>query len=196
MTEENSIGNALDSYVESLEEEQKNNKLLEDSTKGERKEKEIDKNIGGLEKIKGILKKSIELICIGEKVKISTDLKKFKLLVDGKDLGIAIGRGGKNIQALEYIINLIGKRKNIIDKNVFIDIKNYRKNKMENIKKDAIRMARKAIKEGRKIYMKPMCGYERKTIHKAISRIKDVGTKSVNEEPVRRVIIYPEKAGK
>ncbi len=196
MTEDKSMGDALDSYVESLEEEQRNNKLIEDSTKEEDKKEEADENISGLEKIKNILKKSVELICLGEKVKISTDSKKFELLVYGEDLRIAIGRGGINIQALEYIINLIGKRKNIVDRNVFIDIKNYRKNKIEKIKKDAIKMAKKAIREGRKISLKPMCAYERKIIHKALSKFENIRTKSVYEEPRRCIVIYPEKANK
>jgi spoIIIJ-associated protein len=196
MNDDEKMGETLDSFVESLKEEQKNNKLIEDSLKKVNGSKEPDINITGLEKIKGILKKSLELICLGEKVKISTDSKEFKLLVDGDDLGLAIGRGGKNIQALEYIINLIGKRKNIVDRNVFIDIKNYRKNRIEEIKKEAIMMARKAIRERRKISLEPMCAYERKIIHRALSKFEDIRTKSAYEEPKRRIIIYPGKAVK
>ncbi|GAH20643.1 unnamed protein product [marine sediment metagenome] len=66
-------------------------------------------------------------------------------------MGIAIGRDGKNMQALEYIINLIGKRKKLLCRNVTIDIKDYRKKKISNIKKTAVIMAKKAISEGRKI---------------------------------------------
>jgi spoIIIJ-associated protein len=192
MTEDKSIKDAIDSYVDSLEEEQKRNRLIENSPRG--KVKDVDTEINGLEKIKRILKKSIELICMGEEVKIDTDSKELKLSVHGEDLGIAIGRDGKNMQALEYIINLIGRRKKLVDRNVTIDIKDYRKRRIDRMKKTAIFMAKKAINEGRKIALKPMCAYERKIIHNLLSKFKDVTTISRYEEPNRRIIIYPIKS--
>ena len=194
MTEDKSIKDAIDSYVESLEEEQKRNKLIENNSK--KIESGTDAEINGLEKIKRILKKSIELICLGEEVKINTNSKELKLSVHGENLGIAIGRDGKNMQALEYIINLIGKRKKLLCRNVTIDIKDYRKEKIEKIKKTAVIMAKKAISEGRKIVLKPMCAYERKIIHNALAKFKDVTTRSRYEEPNRRIIIYPIKGSK
>lgn len=194
MTEDKSIKNAIDSYVESLEKEQKRNRLIENSPK--RKEREFDKDTGGLEKIKRILKKSIELICLGEEVKIDMDTKELKLSVHGEDLGIAIGRDGKNMRALEYIINLIGRRKKLVDRKVTIDIKDYRKKRIEEIKKTAIYMAKKAINEGRKIALKPMDAYERKIIHNVLSEFKNVTTRSIHDEPNRRIIIYPIKDSK
>ncbi|MDP3012482.1 MAG: R3H domain-containing nucleic acid-binding protein [Candidatus Hydromicrobium sp.] len=194
MTEDKSIKDAIDSYVESLEEEEKRNKLIENNSK--KIESGTEAEINGLEEIKQILKKSIELICLGEEVKIDTDSEELKLSVQGEDLGIAIGRDGKNMQALEYIINLIGKRKKLVDRNVIIDIKDYRKKKIEKIKKTAVIMAKKAISEGRKIALKPMCAYERKIIHNALTKFKDVTTRSRYEEPNRSIIIYPIKGSK
>jgi len=194
MTEDKSIINAIDSYVESLEREQERNRLIENGSK--RKEREIDREASGLEKIKRILKKSIELICLGEEVKIDIDSKELKLSVHGEDLGVAIGRDGKNMQALEYIINLIGKRKKLVDRKVTIDIKDYRKKRIDNIKRTAIYMAKKAINEGRKIVLKPMCSYERKIIHNVLSEFKNVTTRSIYDEPNRRIIIYPIKDNK
>jgi predicted RNA-binding protein Jag len=36
-----------------------------------------------------------------------------------------------------------------------------------------------------------MCAYERKIIHNALSKFKDIKTRSKDEEPNRRIIIYP-----
>ena len=194
MSEDKSIQDAINSYVESLEEEQKSDRLLEDNSK--KIVNNVDIEINGLEKIGQILKKSIELICLSEKVEVDIDSKELRVAVNGEDLGIAIGRNGKNMQALEYIINLIGKRKNLVDGNVTIDIKDYRKNKIGKIRKVAIRMAKKALKEGRKIALKPMCAYERKIIHNVLAKFKDVTTRSRYEEPNRRIVIYPVREGK
>lgn len=194
ITEDKSIKKAIDSYIKSLEEEQKRNKLIENNSK--KIESSTGEEIDGMEKIKQILKKSIELICLGEEVKIDTDSKELKLSVRGNDLGIAIGRDGKNMQALEYIINLIGKRKKLLCRNVTIDIKDYRKKKISKIKKTAVIMAKKAISEGRKIALKPMGAYERKMIHNLLAKFKDVTTRSRYEEPNRCIIIYPVKGSK
>jgi spoIIIJ-associated protein len=193
MPEDKSMKDAIDSYVESLKNEQKNDRLIEDNSERKKRRKP---EIAALERIRKVLKKVMELICLGEEIKINTDSQEWKLSVYGKDLGIAIGRDGRNMQALEYIINLIGKRKRIIERNITIDIKDYRKKKIEKIKKTAIAMAKKAINEGRKIALRPMCAYERKIIHNVLADVKDVSTRSIYEEPNRRIIIYPTKDGK
>jgi spoIIIJ-associated protein len=178
------IGDAVNTFVKSLEDEQKSGKLVENSIKEDRKYE-------GFGKITNFVKKVVESICIGEKVNIEADEENLKISIYGNDLGIAIGKDGRNIEALEYVTNLIGRRKRLINKNVIIDIKDYRKRNIEKIKKVAIKMAKKAIKEGRKIILEPMPSHERKIIHNILSSLKEVQTRSKNEEPNRRVIIYP-----
>jgi len=186
MLDEN-MGDAINTFVKSLENEQKSGKLVENSIKENNKNKESS----GFEEITNFVKRAVEIICIGEKVNIKADEENLKISVYGNDLGIAIGKDGRNIEALEYVTNLIGRRKKLIGKNVIIDIKDYRKRNIEKIKKVAIEMAKKAIKEGRKIILKPMPSHERKIIHNILSSLKEVKTRSQNEEPNRRVIIYP-----
>jgi spoIIIJ-associated protein len=181
------MGDAINTFVKSLEDEQKSGKLAESSIKEDRKYKEFS----GFEKITNFVKKVVESICIGEKVNVKVDEENLKISIYGNDLGIAIGKDGRNIEALEYVTNLIGRRKKLINKNAIIDIKDYRKRNIEKIKKVAIKMAKKAIKEGRKIILKPMPSHERKIIHNVLSSLKEVQTRSKNEEPNRRVIIYP-----
>ena len=191
MAEDLTIIDAVDSYVASLKQEEEKEMLLESDQESNGSDKEKDNNIIGLNNIACIIKKSIEMMCLGEKVKVNTNTEDYSISVHGEDLGIAIGRDGKNMAALEYLVNLIGKRKQLLDRKVTLDIKDYRKNKIEKITRTAIQMAKKAIKEGRKITLKPMCAHERKIIHDALSKFKDVKTRSEGEEPNRRIIIYP-----
>ncbi|MCE5329395.1 KH domain-containing protein [bacterium] len=212
MSEQKSMEEAIGKFVESLEEEQKSNKLIESNQKikiseeneieeekedednfySEESEKYDDEN-NDIEKIKEFIKKIIIYVSNSEISEIRYDKEINKIDVYGKDLGIAIGKNGKNMEAIEYLVNLYAKRKNIIDKTIIIDIKDYRKKKNDIIKNLAIRMAKKAVKEGRKIILKPMPSYERKIIHDTLSDNKEVKTKSKNKEPYRRIIIYPNK---
>ena len=191
MAEDLTISNAVDSYVASLNQEEENDNILGKDNAESENGKDKDSYIIGLDNIARIIKRSIEMICLGEEVKVNTNTEDYRISVQGDDLGIAIGRDGKNMAALEYLVNLIGKRKHFLDRKITLDIKDYRKNKDEKITRTAIKMAKKAIKEGRKITLKPMCAYERKVIHNALSKFRDIRTKSRDEEPNRRIIIYP-----
>ncbi|MDD3519720.1 MAG: KH domain-containing protein [Actinomycetota bacterium] len=210
MSENASIEEAISKFVESLEEEQKNDKLLEsnnikesyiDEDTEEYYEEEIfeegehivEEDWQKAEKIKGFIEKVIALVTNSEVSEITYDDMSGKINIYGKDLGIAIGKNGKNMEAIEYILNLYVKRKNLSDKSITIDIKDYKKKKFEIIKNLALKMAGKAIKEQKKIILKPMPSYERKIIHDVLSDNKEVKTKSKNKEPYRRIIIYPLK---
>lgn len=220
MFEQRSMEEAISSFVDSLEEEQKSNKLIESNQKEkiiDENEADIDKDkyknyenypskeedeeeitqkdepTGDIEKIKDFVLKIVSIVSNSEVSDIKYDKENNKIDIYGKDLGIAIGKNGKNMEAIEYIVNLVARRKNILDRSVSIDIKDYKRKKYDIIKNLAIRMAKKAVKEGRKIVLKPMPSYERKIIHDTLSESKEVKTKSKNKEPYRRIIIYPNK---
>ena len=71
MEDSSELKNAVGSFVESLEKEHKNNKLIEDNSK-----KEQYKKSDGFFELVSKLKKIIEMACIGEKISIETDEKK------------------------------------------------------------------------------------------------------------------------
>lgn len=198
MAKSDNIIDGVNSFVEFLEEEQKNEKILSVKTQEEEtKNSKINQDKlpeiagSGFERLADILKKIVELITMDKEIKVSPDKEKSSISVYGKDLSIVIGKNGMNMDALEYLINLIGKRKKLIEKNVVLDIKDYRKQNDEKIKILAMNMAQKALKEGRKISLRPMPSHERKIVHNILSKVKDIKTRSRDDEPNRRIVIYP-----
>jgi len=195
LSDNDDIKDAVNAFVVSLEEEQKNSKRIEtekiEKEKLEENENKELKNSTSLDKIVIILKRILGYIYIGEEIKIDVDAENFIVSINGKELDIAIGKNGSNIEALEYIVNLIGKRKKLIDKRIVIDIKDYRKKNIETLGKIALQMANKVIKEGRIIALRPMPSYERKVIHNLLANVKEVITKSRDKDPNRRIVIYP-----
>ena len=190
MEDSKELKNAVGSFVESLEKEHKSNKLIEDNSS-----RSEYSHSDGFFKLVSKLKKIIEMACIGEEIRIETDEENYLISVYGKDLSVIIGSGGQGIDALEQIINLIGKRKQLIDKRVTLDIKDYRKSHTADLEKLAMKMAEKAIKENKKITLNPMPSYERKIVHNLLSKIDGVRTHSRFEEPNRRIVIYPVSQG-
>ena len=195
MSDNDDMKDAVNAFVISLEEEPKKSKIVEtekiEKENIEENENKELKNFTGLDKIVTILKKILGFICTDEDIDIEIDTENLIISIYGKDLDIAIGKNGSNIEALEYIINLIGKRKKLIDRRIIIDIKDYRKKNIETLEKIALQMASKAVREGRIIALRPMQSYERKVIHNLLETFKDVKTRSRDQEPNRRIVIYP-----
>ena len=114
MAEDPTISNAVDSYVASLKQEEESEKILGGDNGEVLNGRDKDSCIIGLNNVARIIKKSIEMICLGEEVKVNTNTEDYRISVQGDALGIAIGRDGKNMAALEYLVNLIGKRKHFL----------------------------------------------------------------------------------
>jgi spoIIIJ-associated protein len=207
LAKSDSIKDAVDSFVNFLEEEHKEEQKAEQkivntlkakvkkeeniqrSDNTQKKSTEINRS--GFERLADIVKKAIEIITLDKEIRVEADKDKYKIAVYGKDLSIAIGKNGMGMDALEYLVNLIGKRKRLIDKNIILDIKDYRKNNDEKIKQIAINMAKKALKERKTIALRPMPSYERKIVHNILSKVNNIRTKSRYDEPNRRIVIYP-----
>jgi len=199
LAKSDNIKDAVNSFVMFLEEEQKNEIIVNNKAEKdeEAQNKEINKGklfetqSNGIERLADILRKTIGMITMDKDIMVEPDKEKLKIAVYGNDLSIVIGKNGRNIDSLEYLINLIGKRKKLIEKSVVLDIKDYRKKNDEKIKKMAMSMAQKALKEGRRISLRPMPSHERKIVHNILSKVKDIKTRSKDDEPNRRIVIYP-----
>jgi spoIIIJ-associated protein len=202
-----SIKDAVNSFVNFLEEEhkeeqkaeQKNVNTLKAKVKKEEdvqksdiiQEKSAEIHRNGFEKLADIIKKAIEIVTLDKEIRVEPDKEKYRIAVYGKDLSIAIGKNGMGMDALEYLVNLISKRKKLVDKNIILDIKDYRKNNDEKIRQIAINMAKKALKERKTIALRPMPSHERKIVHNVLSKVRNIRTKSRDDEPNRRIVIYP-----
>jgi spoIIIJ-associated protein len=207
LAKSDSIKDAVNSFVNFLEEEhkeeqkaeQKNiNTLMAKVQKEENvqvsnfsQEKSLEIHGNGFERLAEIVRKAIEIITLDKEIRVEPNKEKYRIAVYGKDLAIVIGKNGMGMDALEYLVNLISKRKRLVDKNIILDIKDYRKKNDEKIKHIAMDMAKKALKERKTIALRPMPSHERKIVHNVLSKVKNIRTKSRDDEPNRRIVIYP-----
>lgn len=120
-----------------------------------------------------------------------------KLDVKGEELAALIGRHGETMEALQYLVNIIGMR---YDRSLgtgkrtryVLDIENYRLRREEQLKDLAIRVAEKAIREQKEMVLQPMPSSERRIIHMIVLELKGVSSYSEGNEPNRKVVISPE----
>lgn len=127
-----------------------------------------------------------------EDVKVIGNLEdniiKLDAKINEKDTGIAIGKGGKTIEAIELILRKSLKtRSNNLKIN--IDINSYKRRRDDKIIEQADYAARKVQKTRKKWNLKYMNSYERRLAHEKISKYGDLTSYSEGLEPKRYVVV-------
>ncbi len=147
-----------------------------------------------MEEAKEILSELLRLSNIDATVKIEMDSQNGPYLnVESEDLSLVIGKGGQNLGAFKYVMNLMLKRRHEGCPTIEVDAQGYLEKRRQQIEASARRLAEKAKKSGRSQSLEPMNARERRFVHLAVKRIKGVTTKSVGEGDSRRVVIYPQR---
>jgi len=125
----------------------------------------------------------IEQKVTGEKIVLSVEA--------GEDSNILIGRRGKNLNGLQYIVNRICTRKNENVKPIVIDIEGYRQRRKDSLESLARRLASKAKSSRREVETEPLSAPDRRIIHMALKEDGDVVTQSRGDGPFKNVVIRP-----
>jgi len=116
-----------------------------------------------------------------------------ELILDviGDNLAVLIGRYGKTLDALQYIVASIVNKKIGYRHPIAIDVEGYRnrrRQKLENLAKSA---AARCIRTKKEVRLRPMTPYERRAIHIILRDEKRVETYSEGIDPQRQVIVKP-----
>ncbi|MDC7218853.1 MAG: protein jag [Spirochaetales bacterium] len=113
--------------------------------------------------------------------------------IESENSAIIIGRKGKNIDALQLLVNVYesriagGKSQN----RIILDAENYRRRREENLIKVAEKTAESVVKSKSSKLLEPMNPFERRLIHTTLNDRNDVMTKSEGDGLFKRVrIIY------
>lgn len=109
--------------------------------------------------------------------------------IESDNNGTIIGRRGETLDSLQYLCSIIANKG---DKDYFritIDCFGYRSKRKETLEQLAAKVAKSVLRTGRSQPLEPMNPYERRVIHSAISEIEGVSSRSVGEEPYRKIII-------
>ncbi len=114
------------------------------------------------------------------------------LNINGKDLGILIGKHGQTLDAIQYLVNLAINKSRVEKERIIIDVEGYRRRREEALRRLAVKLADKVKREGRKQVLEPMSPQERRIIHSTLQGYKEVFTYSEGEDPYRHVIISPQ----
>lgn len=107
------------------------------------------------------------------------------------DLPIVIGRHGATLDALQYLVNIIGNREQSGFTKFSLDAGGYRRRRREALERIADRAADRAVRTGKPVLLDAMSSADRKVIHTYLQERRDVSTVSEGTDPHRKVKIVP-----
>jgi len=113
--------------------------------------------------------------------------------ITGDDLAVLIGRHGRTLDALQFLVSAITVRKIGFRFPVIVDVESYKNRQRQKLEALARSSARKAAHQGRSVKLRPMTPYERRIIHVALREDPRVTTASEGEGTARHVVIVPLK---
>lgn len=113
--------------------------------------------------------------------------------INGRDLGMLIGRRGENLSQMQYMVNLMVNRQSDIWVRVILDVEGYRTRREESLIGLAERVARQVARNRRPIALEPMPANERRIVHMTLKSQPGVATSSSGEGALRRVTVFPEQ---
>lgn len=109
--------------------------------------------------------------------------------LNGEDVGFLIGYRGETLYAFQNIISAIASKGLENRVRLILDIEGYKAKREKTLEDLAEKIARTVVKTRRDVTLEPMQAYERKIIHSKLQNNSKVTTKSIGEEPRRRVVI-------
>jgi spoIIIJ-associated protein len=111
----------------------------------------------------------------------------------GEDSGLLIGRRGQTLQALQFLVTLIVRRRLGEDVRVVLDVENYRQRRETSLRDMAAKVASRVAQTNRSITLEPMPPADRRIIHTSLAENPEVRTESAGEGENRKVTIMPRR---
>ena len=109
--------------------------------------------------------------------------------INGENAGNLIGYRGDALYAIESLLKVMANQNAENRVIVRLDIEGYKEKRIKTLQDLAGKKARVVEKTGKVITLEPMKAYERKIIHSYLQNNSNVETRSIGEEPRRRIVI-------
>lgn len=140
-------------------------------------------------KLTKFLTEFVEKLNNGTTYNIEIKEKCLYVTINGKNMGNLIGYRGEALYALENILKAMANQNSENRVIVRLDIENYKEKRIKTLQEFASKKAKIVEKTGKMITLEPMQAYERKVIHSFLQDNPNVETRSIGQDPRRRIVI-------
>ncbi|MHC1725598.1 MAG: RNA-binding cell elongation regulator Jag/EloR [Syntrophobacteraceae bacterium] len=148
------------------------------------------------EKAKEVLNEILKHVDLPNVVECEAKEEFYYLNITSNGSGLLIGKRGKTLNALQFLVSKIVSRQAGENVSVIVDTENYRSKRELSLTELAHQLSDKVKKTHRPLTTGPMSAQDRRVIHLALKEDHEVRTKSKGEGNLRRVVIYPVKKAK
>ena len=118
---------------------------------------------------------------------------KIALNIEGDTSGLLIGRKGRTLDALQFIVNKIVNKALEKRTQVVVDSENYRQRRRESLIQMALRMGEKAKNIGKPVVTNLLNPHDRRIVHMALRDDESLDTKSRGEGILKKILIIPKR---
>ena len=115
------------------------------------------------------------------------------LNIEGDTSGLLIGRKGRTLDALQFIVNKIVNKALEKRTQVVVDSENYRQRRRESLIQMALRMGEKAKNIRKPVVTNLLNPHDRRIVHMALRDDESLDTKSRGEGILKKILIIPER---
>ena len=115
------------------------------------------------------------------------------LNIEGDKSGLLIGRKGRTLDALQYIVNKIVNKALKKRSKVVIDSENYRQRRQDFLIQMAMKLSDKAKKIRKPVATNLLNPHDRRIIHIALREDEELDTKSRGEGILKKILVIPKK---
>lgn len=145
------------------------------------------------ETARGALQEIIDFIADDAMVSVAKDGGGIRLRIETSNPAIFIGRHGRTLDALQYVVRKIVRKKTDTRVPISFDVEGYRDRRKESLTQLALRLGEKVKKSGKPATISPMNAYDRRIIHIALKDDAAVKTQSRGGGLFRKLVIFPGK---
>ncbi|MDQ3310968.1 MAG: Jag N-terminal domain-containing protein [Actinomycetota bacterium] len=124
--------------------------------------------------------------------RLDRDGSELEVVVEGTGLGLLIGPGGQTLLAAQSLARVAAQRRlGDHDTRLRLDVAGYRAKRKVALEQFVTAQAAQVVASGTARSLEPMPSADRKIVHDALTEIDGVESRSVGDDPDRRVIITP-----
>lgn len=120
---------------------------------------------------------------------LECDESKISLALKTDKDSLLIGKRGKTLESVQYLLNIFFNRKKEEKLKIVLDVENYRAKRVQSLQKLARNLALKVKKTRKEKILEQMNPYERKIIHAALQDERDVKTESLGSGVFKKIKI-------
>lgn len=123
---------------------------------------------------------------------LEVDGTELDVQVDGENLGLMVGPGGRTLNAIQDLVRVSAQRRlGDHETRLRIDVAGYRARRTEALQRFAIDVAESVRESGSPRALEPMNSADRKVIHDALNDEDGVESRSEGDDPNRRIVVMP-----